>query len=79
MTLDDLMPDQTAVIKAIPPDLPSGRRLRDLGFVQSSKIRALFINPMGSATAFQIRGSVIALRKEDAKNIEAEVDFLEIK
>ena len=72
MTLDNLVPTRTAVIQYIPPDVPFCRRLRDLGFVRGSKIKALFVSPAGNATAYQISGSVIVLRKEDARGIVTE-------
>jgi len=73
MTLDNLAPNQTAVIQYIPPDVPFCRRLHDLGFVRNSKIKALFASPSGNATAYQISGSVIVLRNGDAKNIEIDI------
>ncbi|MBO5478479.1 MAG: ferrous iron transport protein A [Clostridia bacterium] len=45
------------------------RRLLDLGIVQGTKILPVLKSPSGDPTAFAIRGSLIALRKEDAKLI----------
>ncbi|MGI6565989.1 MAG: ferrous iron transport protein A [Firmicutes bacterium] len=42
------------------------RRLLDLGFVPDTAVEAVRRSPMGDPTAYQIRGAVIALRKEDA-------------
>lgn len=42
------------------------RRLLDLGIVRGTKITAILKSPSGDPTAFEIRGSIIALRKEDA-------------
>lgn len=46
------------------------RRLLDLGIVKGTKIVAILKSPSGDPTAFSIRGSTIALRKEDASLIE---------
>ena len=45
------------------------RRLLDLGIVQGTKILPILKSPSGDPTAFLIRGSLIALRKEDANFI----------
>lgn len=42
------------------------RRLLDLGIVKGTKILPILKSPSGDPTAFVIRGSTIALRKEDA-------------
>lgn len=45
------------------------RRLLDLGIVRGTNILPIFKSPSGDPTAFIIRGSVIALRKDDANLI----------
>jgi len=42
------------------------RRLWDLGFTNGAIIKALYVSPSGNPKAYLIRGSVIALRNEDA-------------
>lgn len=46
------------------------RRLLDLGIVKGTIITPVLKSPSGDPTAFLIRGSTIALRKEDAELIE---------
>ena len=46
------------------------RRLLDLGIVKGTKITPILKSPSGDPTAFLIRGSTIALRREDADLIE---------
>lgn len=46
------------------------RRLLDLGIVKGTMITPILKSPSGDPTAFLIRGSTIALRKEDAELIE---------
>lgn len=45
------------------------RRLLDLGIVEKTTIIPILKSPSGDPTAFLIRGSLIALRKEDANLI----------
>ncbi len=52
--------------------LPTGdmrRRLLDLGFITDTEIQCLYRSPMGDPTAYLVRGTVIALRQEDAGKI----------
>ncbi len=51
-----------------------GRRLGDLGIIEGTKITRLGRSPLGDPTAYLIRGSVIALRKEDAAKVLVERD-----
>ncbi len=48
------------------------RRLRDLGVIEGTKIQSLHRGPWGDPTAYEIRGSVIALREKDAANVIVE-------
>ena len=45
------------------------RRLLDLGFIEDATIIPVLQSPAGELTAYEIRGTVIAIRMEDAKNI----------
>lgn len=47
----------------------SKRRLMDLGFTLGAKIQVLRRSPAGDPTAYNLRGTTIALRKNEAKNI----------
>lgn len=49
------------------------RRLLDLGIVRGTTIIPVLKSPSGDPTAFLVRGSTIALRKEDAELIEVEI------
>ena len=48
------------------------RRLLDLGFVEGTSIIPVLISPLQDPRAFFIRGTLIAIRKEDA-------DFIKIR
>ena len=45
------------------------RRLLDLGFIPDTEIQCLYRSPLGDPTAYFVRGTVIALRQEDAEQI----------
>lgn len=68
-TLDKLKINETAFIDAIAITDNFHRRLLDLGFVNGSKITALYKSPSNNPTAYLIKGTVIAIRTEDAQKI----------
>lgn len=45
------------------------RRFLDLGIIPNTVIKAERYSPTGNPIAFNIRGTIIAIRKDDAKNI----------
>lgn len=45
------------------------RRLLDLGLIKGTKIVPVLISPSKDPRAFEVRGSLIAIRKEDANKI----------
>jgi DtxR family Mn-dependent transcriptional regulator len=45
------------------------RRLLDLGFVPGTMIEVDLVSPAGDPTAYRVRGTVIALRREQARLI----------
>ena len=45
------------------------RRLLDLGLVKGTNITPVLISPSKDPRAFEVRGTIISIRKEDAKNI----------
>lgn len=50
------------------------RRMLDLGIVVSTPIKPILKSPSGDPTAYEVRGSIIALRKEDSENITVSID-----
>jgi ferrous iron transport protein A len=50
-------------------DGPARRRLLDLGFVSGTIVRAVRRSPLGDPTAYEVRGSILAVRREDAARI----------
>lgn len=70
MLLSQLPLNQKAHIKTLNCKGSIRRRFLDLGIVQGTKIIPLLKSPSGDPTAFEIRGSIIALRKEMTEMIE---------
>ena len=48
------------------------RRLLDIGLVKNSLVTPVLISPGGDMVAYQIKGAIIAIRKEDTQNIIVE-------
>lgn len=46
------------------------RRLVDLGFVPGAKVERAFASPAGDPVVYRVKGSQIALRREDADLVE---------
>lgn len=73
MTLDTLNINQSAIVTSLNCTSELRRRLLDLGIVPNTNITAVFTSPFGNPVAYQVRGSIIALRKEDSKFIKIEI------
>jgi ferrous iron transport protein A len=69
-TLDKLKINSEAVVEQVKCEGNILRRFLDLGLISGTKITALYASPSGDPTAYFFRGTVIALRKDDAKKIE---------
>lgn len=68
-TLADIsIGEKCRVAKLTAPD-SDRRRMIDLGIVPDTTIEAVLKSPSGGITAYLIRGTVIAIRREDAENI----------
>ena len=49
------------------------RRLLDMGLVKGTEITPILISPSGDPRAFLVRGTIIAITEEDAKNIKINI------
>ncbi len=68
-TLNNLKINKIAEIENINCENNIKRRMMDLGIVKGTKIKAILKSPSGNPRAYEVRGSVIAIRNEDAKQI----------
>lgn len=70
MNLSQLPLNTVGVINGLNCNGNIRRRLLDLGLVKGTKITPIFKSPSGDPTAYEIRRTLIALRKEDSKLIK---------
>ena len=73
LTLDRLAPGESARVVSLASDGPERRRLMDLGLVPGAHIKASLRSPLGDPTAYEVRGTLIALRREQAARITVEL------
>lgn len=71
-TLEDLKPGQCATVTALHSKGLERRRMMDLGIIPGTLIQAEFDSPMGDPVAYKIRGTLVALRREQAEYIDIE-------
>lgn len=69
ITLDCLKPGQSGTVCGLCGNTAMKTRMQDLGIVVGTKVGCLMISPFGDPVAYRIRGTVIALRREDARGI----------
>lgn len=50
------------------------RRLQDMGLIRGTEVICVGKSPLGDPSAYLIRRTVIALRREDAEEIEIDVE-----
>jgi Fe2+ transport system protein FeoA len=61
-----------AVVKGLRLEGAERRRLLDLGLVPGTHVIAEMRSPLGDPTAYRVRGAIIALRREQAEQIDVE-------
>ena len=74
-TLDKLPLNEYGKIEKIECIGNIKRRLLDLGLVKGTKIVPVLVSPSKDPRAFFVRGSTIAIRKEEAERIEISYIF----
>lgn len=72
--LAQLRPGQAATILALSPALRGAerRRLLDLGFLPGTHLEVVLRSPAGDPTAYRVRGSLIALRGDQARHVRVQ-------
>ena len=68
-SLDRLPPDRRAVVQEVFAQGAQRRRLQELGFVPGAQVECVGTCPLGDPRAYQLRGTVIALRRRDARPV----------
>ncbi len=77
ITMDTLTPGAEGIVKELKTEGSMRKRLHDLGIIENTEIRCVAESPLGDPKAYLIRGSIIALRKEDAQNIIIETENID--
>ncbi len=67
--MQELSCGQSAYIRELALDGAIKARLLDLGFIAGSRVTCLFTSALGDPRAYEIRGTTIALRAEDAQRV----------
>ena len=70
MTLDALPVGQSATVVGVRGQGAHRRRLLELGMVAGTRIRRTGAAPLGEPLTFEIRGTVLALRRREADQVE---------
>ncbi len=73
MTLNELKLENEGKILNIECSENIKRRLLDLGLVKNTNIIPVLISPSGDPKAFEVRGTLIAIREEDTRKIEIKI------
>ena len=74
MKIFDLTLQQTAHVTDVKhPSAQMQQRLYDLGIYPGGKVKLVLVSPKGDPKAYEVRGTVIALRNEDAQYIDVEL------
>lgn len=71
--LNELPVGKKARIKMLSKNILPRRRLLDLGLIPNTIVKTERISPSGNPIAFNIRGAIIALRKEEIENVIVEI------
>lgn len=72
-TLDQLREGQCARILRLDLRGAMRRRLLDFGMIEGTKIRCLRRSPAGDPVIYRVRGTMLALRRQDGSRIAVEV------
>ncbi len=69
ISLDKANLNEKYYIEKVLLDEHTKKRIYDLGMIENTVIEALYRSPFNDPTAYLVRGTIIAIRNEDAKKI----------
>ena len=72
-TLDKLPLNSYGYVKSVNCSPSIKRRLLDLGLISGTKIKPILKSPIGDPLAYKVRGSTIAIRKDDSRLIDVAI------
>lgn len=76
-TLADLNLGECGVVRQVLASGLTRERLQDLGFVPGTRVCAGLQSALGQPVAYQVRGSLVALREEDARTVLLEEEAID--
>ena len=71
--LYDLNINESLLVEKINLNKKTKQRLLDMGLIKGSIITCVFTSPFKDPKAYLIKGTVLAIRKEDALKIEGKI------
>lgn len=74
ISLDKIILDKPCIIKKVNATSSIKRRFIDIGIIPNAKITKVLTSPFGGISAYSIMGTTIAIRNNDAKEIEVEYE-----
>jgi len=73
MSLSDIKVGQKALVTKVVANENIKRRLLDIGLIEGTYIECVLKSLFNDPLAYLIRGAVVAIRKEDSKDIQVEL------
>jgi len=67
--MKDLQIGEKARVKRVAPGGIAERRFREVGLIEGTTVECVLRSPFGDPAAYLIRGSVTAIRDQDAKRV----------
>lgn len=68
-TLGDLAEGEYAQVESLCTAGTMRRRMQDIGLIRGTGVSCVLKSPAGDPAAYEIRGALIALRREDARKV----------
>ncbi len=69
-TAAELHSGESAIIQSVDPHHPSFRRIIEIGFTPGQEIELVNKTIFNDPLAFSLRGTMIAIRRDEAKSIK---------
>lgn len=71
-TLNEIPVGSSVKIVKVTGDMPTKRRLMDMGLTKNTEVNVLKLAPLGDPIELRVRGYDLSIRKNDAKHIGVE-------
>lgn len=71
-TLNEIPVGSSVKIVKVTGDMPTKRRLMDMGLTKNTEVNVLKLAPLGDPIELRARGYDLSIRKDDAKHIGVE-------